>query len=208
MINKIQVYTSISGNYDHVRNDSSMLHLNNYSRFDLPKLNAKIYKVLPNMFINSEFSIWIDGNVKLKCDPEVYIDMMKGKDILVFSHPDRDCIYQEAKVCSELGLDDKKIINKQVARYRKQGWKEHNGLASCRLIVRRNTEEINKLNALWWSEICAGSVRDQISFPFIYRDRVQYIDHPDSYDNEYFKVLPHKITLKNKIRFKLTGKFY
>jgi hypothetical protein len=208
MKNKIQVYTSISGGYDNFLGDPEVLLLDKYDRFKNPKANAKIYKIIPHMFIESEFSIWIDGNVRLKCNPEVLIDMMKDKDILVFRHPNRDCVYQEGMLCAKLGLDDKEVISKQLSRYRDKGWKEHNNLASCRLIVRRNTEEINKLNSLWWSEICSGSVRDQISFPFVYQDFVQYVNHPNSYDNEFFKVFPHKIKLKNKIRFKLTGKFY
>ncbi len=127
---------------------------------------------------------------------------------MVFKSPNGDCLYEEANRCKDSGLDATSVIEKQVARYKEEGWPKNNGLGACRLIVRRHTSKMNNLNALWWSEICAGSFRDEISFPFVYGDSVKYINHPDSYDNKFFTVSPHKITLINKIRFKLTGKFH
>jgi hypothetical protein len=207
MNNKIQVYTSITGNFDRNLNNKDVLFFNHYNRFKHHKLNAKIYKAMPHLFLDSEYSIWIDGNVQLNCDPHRLVDMMNGKDLLVFKQPDRDCLYEEAKACIKLELDNERVINEQIDRYLKQGWPKNAGLGSCRLIVRKNTKNMNNLNATWWSEICRGSMRDQISFPFVYRNSVQYIDHPNSYDNEFFKIFPHKITLLNKVKFKLTGNF-
>ena len=207
MNNKIQVYSSITGNFDKKINHKDVIFFNQYKRFKHPKLNAKIYKVMPHLFLDSEYSVWIDGNVKLNCDPSVFLNMMNGKDLLVFKQPDRNCIYEEAKTVIKLKLDEQSVVNEQIDRYLEAGWPKSAGLGSCRLIVRRHTSAMNKLNAIWWSEICRGSMRDQLSFPFVYKDKVQYIDHPESYENEFFSVLPHHITIKEKIRFKLTGMF-
>ena len=204
---EFQVYTAITGNFDNVVNGDKII-FKDYSQFKYQKLNAKIYKALPHLFLDSKYSIWIDGNIQLNCDPHMLVDMMNGKDLLVFKHADRDCLYEEAKVCIKSKLDNERVINEQINRYLKQGWPKNAGLGSCRVIVRKNTKNMNNLNAIWWSEICRGSKRDQLSFPFVYKDNVQYINHPESYDNEFFSVLSHKITLKNKIRFKLTGSFH
>jgi len=162
---------------------------------------------MPHLFLDSDYSIWIDGNVKLNCDPSKFLDMMNGKDLMVFKQPDRNCIYEEAKTVIKLKLDSEKVVKQQIDRYFKAGWPKDAGLGSCRLIVRKHSSEMNKLNAIWWSEICRGSMRDQISFPVVYKDKVHYIEHPESYDNEFFSVKPHNITLKEKIRFKFTGSF-
>ena len=189
------VYTAITNNFD-LPADSNILNFNGYSKFRDPRRNAKIYKALSNHYIHTPYNIWIDGNVKLNCDPEVLIEMMGDKEALVFSHPARDCIYDEAKICIQAKKDSADVINTQVGHYHDLGYPPHNGLASCRLIVRKNTEQIAQLNALWWAEICAGSVRDQISFPFIFRDLVKYIPHPASLDNEFFTVKKHRKSIR------------
>jgi hypothetical protein len=205
---RIKVYTAVTANFDHIDDVLNRTIYNKYAQFRQPRLNAKIYKVLPHLFMNCEYSIWTDGNVQLNCNPEDLVALMEGKDIMVFKNPNGDCLYEEANRCKDSGLDVTSVIEKQVARYKEEGWPKNNGLGACRLIVRRHTSKMNNLNALWWSEICAGSFRDEISFPFVYGDSVKYINHPDSYDNKFFTVSPHKITLINKIRFKLTGKFH
>ena len=187
---KIQVCSSITANYDKHINDNRRLFLH-YSKFKDPRLNAKIYKILPHYFMDTDFSIWIDGNVRLNCKPELLIDMMEDKDIMVFRHPNRNCIYEEATVCKEHNLDSHEVIDAQMDRYKKLKWGNEKGLGSCRIIVRRNSEKIKQLNNLWWAEITSGSLRDQLSFPVVFDKNIKYIDHPDSYNNEYFTINSH-----------------
>tara|TARA_B110000008_G_scaffold278548_1_gene322711 strand:- start:935 stop:1555 length:621 start_codon:yes stop_codon:yes gene_type:complete len=203
---KIQVYTAITGNFDNEIPDDKII-FRDYGEFKSPRLNAKIYKLLPHLFMDCEYSLWIDGNVKLNCKPEVLFKLMGDKDILVFKNPNGDCLYEEADRCIEHDLDNRSLIKKQVSRYKDSGYATNSGLGACRIILRKHTPLINSLNSQWWSEVCAGSFRDEISFPYVYRDNVRYIEHPESYDNEFFTVLPHKITFIQKIRFKLTGSF-
>jgi hypothetical protein len=188
---KIQVYSSITANYDKHINDNRRLFLH-YSKFKDPRLNAKIYKILPHYFMDTDFSIWIDGNVRLNCKPELLIDMMEDKDIMVFRHPNRNCIYQEAAICKKLKLDDEQVIDTQMNRYKELKWSEEMGLGSCRIIVRRHVKNIETLNCKWWAEITSSSIRDQLSFPIVFDKNIKYIEHPDSYDNQYFTVLPHR----------------
>ena len=61
---KLQVYTAITDNFDNVISGEKII-FKDYSQFKNPRLNAKIYKLLPHLFLNSEYSLWIDGNVKL-----------------------------------------------------------------------------------------------------------------------------------------------
>ena len=185
---KIKVYSSITDNVDPIRTDVQLF--SDYDRFKEPRLNAKIYKILPHLFFDTGWSIWVDGNVLLHKSPEEYVNMVKksGFEIGVFRHPRRNCIYVEAELCGRRNLDDPKIIEAQMQRYRQGGYKENAGLAWCGLIIRKHTANINRLNEKWWAEICTGSVRDQISFPYVFRDAVYYLPKQKrNFDsNKYF----------------------
>lgn len=208
---EIQVYSAITASYDKYNDSNNRKVFSNYGRFINPRLNAKIYKVLSHRFIDANFSVWVDGNVTLNCMPELLVEMLEDKEILVFKHPDRNCIYKEAIVCKEHRLDSARVIDSQMNRYRKLKWGAEKGLASCRIIVRKHSKNIEFLNNNWWAEITSGSVRDQLSFPVVFDKNIKYIDHPDSYNNEYFTVDHHKelnwIQRKKKRFFSLFNQY-
>jgi hypothetical protein len=111
------VYTANTGDYDTTRDD--ILCFKDYHRFISARMNAKIYKVLYYQFIQTEWSIWIDCNRFLKVSPEYLIELCGDKDICVFEHPDRNCIYEEANVCKYYCLDYNNIIDNQISKYQR-----------------------------------------------------------------------------------------
>ena len=179
------IYTAITNQFDIPRN--SIKCFTEYNKFKSPVLNAKIYKILSHLFIDDEYSIWIDGNLFLKVEEKELIKLLGDKDIAVFQNPYRDNIYEEADECKRLKLDDNKIIDEQIKRY----GNSVEGLGACYLIIRRNTKEIKRLNEKWWAEICRGSVRDQISFPYVFRDNVKYLPKRNPFDNKFFSRIGH-----------------
>jgi len=196
---KIIVYTSIIGNKDKNRND--IMVFNSYKHFKDPVRNAKIYKVLPHLFLDTDYSIWVDGNVFLNVQPEEMIKKMGNKDIAVFEYtnyePVKD-IYDEANTVIELNLDNPKIVLEQINRYKKSGYKNNEGLGYCFMIIRKHSKKIDRLNEQWWAEICRGSRRDQLSFPFVFGNEVKYIDWPK---NKHCITRPgHKITFLKKVK--------
>ncbi len=188
------IYTAISDGKDKPRDDIKCF--TDYDRFTTGRMNAKIYKVLPHLFMNEEYSVWIDGNLTLKASEQEMIDLLGDKDIAVFQNPYRSNIYQEAMECMRLGLDKEDVIKEQIDRYKFEEFNDKK-LGACFLIIRRHTEEINRLNEKWWAEICRGSSRDQISFPYVYRD-VNYLDVVDPFDNKYFTRVGHVKSNKPK----------
>lgn len=199
-----KVYSAVTGGFDNVENYNSRTTYKDCHRFKDERLNAKIFKVLSHRYISEQYSIWLDGNVELTCTPEELIELMGDKDVLVFKHPERNCIYDEAVVCKSLHLDSHSIIDSQVSRYRLLGWPINAGLASCRIIVRRNNDVIEQCNNKWWAEITSGSVRDQLSFPVVFDKHIKYIEHPDSYNNEFFTVYPHSgLSVVKRVRLKI-----
>ncbi len=178
------IYTALSGNKDAPRDDIPCF--TDYEKFLNPARNAKIAKILPHLFMQTEWSIWVDANIHLKVPAEVLLEKLGDAEIGVFPHPDRKCLYDEAQKCIEWKKDDPATIKNQVERYIQEGFPENSGLAACGVLVRKHTEKINRLNERWWAEICRGSVRDQISFPYVYRDSIKYFEPVNLWDNQYF----------------------
>lgn len=181
----IQTYSAVTNNYSPIVFNGDLLFYGK-DLFKHSRRNSKIYKVLPHMFLsNHTWSVWVDANIRLNISPGELVSIAK-KDVLVFRHPDRNCLYEEAQVCIDAGLDDKQTILEQTQRYRNERFPLEAGLAICGVLVRKNTEKVRRLNELWWTEICCGSHRDQISFPYVFRD-VQYIEGVNCYEpNQYF----------------------
>jgi hypothetical protein len=187
----IVIYTAITGNYDslkeqpriatHGANCIAFVDRPYHSRgwqtrpvhagFDNPRRNAKIHKVLPHVYFpDAQYSLWIDGSVTIRFDfpierlIEIYL---ADCDLAVFQHRRRTCIYQEASVCLQQQLDTPDIILRQIGRYTQEGYPSNAGLAECPILLRRHTAAVNTFNEVWWEEIQRGSIRDQLSFPYV-----------------------------------------
>lgn len=185
----ITVYSAICGEKDHPRDD--VLCFNAYDRFRNPRLNAKIYKVLSHQFVDSEYSIWIDGNMRLLVPPEELVEMMGDADCAVFRHPERDNIWDEADIIIERQKDNSIPVREQMVAYRRTTFRKKD-LGMCGLIVRRHTEEIIQRNERWWSEICRFSVRDQLSFPIVFDGAVRYFDSIPLTGGRFFSRAKHQ----------------
>jgi hypothetical protein len=157
-----------------------------YDKFYSPRRNSRIHKILAHQYVDTKYSIWIDGNLRLLSTPESLVERyLDGYDLAVFKHPVRSCIYKEAVVCAERGLDDKKILLEQVKKYSTENFAEEKGQAECMMLIRRHTPKVEVFNNYWWSEHCRFSVRDQISFMYAVDKaalRVNFID-------EQFKII-------------------
>jgi hypothetical protein len=92
---------------------------------------------------------------------------MSDENFVVMKHPFKICAYAEAAACVHLEMDSPYTINKQVKRYRLDGYPENNGLNMGGILLRRKNIKISRFNNKWWKEITNGSIRDQISFPYV-----------------------------------------
>jgi len=130
---------------------------------------ARHYKTLPHRYLpDADVWIWIDSNVRLRMHPLTLIKRyLKDNDLVAFKHWDRDCLYTEAAFCAKHGKDKRDILEAQMARYLKDGMPKRWGLAATRVVIRRNTPAVRELDESWWDEIERGSVRDQVSFPYV-----------------------------------------
>lgn len=176
-----------------------------YDRLKDNRRNSRAPKILAHQFIDSEYSIYIDGNMALTKPPEELIERyLKNHDIAVFKHPLRDCIYGEAMKCATAGLDDPEVIIEQASTYERKGYAKNKGLCECGVILRRHTSKVAEFNNAWWSEYTRHSVRDQISFMYAVDTvgiRVNMIeevwglseDGRTAFRSDFIKMYPHTI---------------
>jgi hypothetical protein len=183
---KIAVYTSITGDYEPIRHKQNTLGakyflfsdkyewspvwstLKSTELFEDPRRNARFHKILPHLYFpNYDVWIWIDGSIEVIASPEYLVrNWLKGYDMVVLKHPDRNCIYKEAEVVKGKGYDYGGLIDSQMAKYRSGGYPAKNGLSETKIVMRYNTPEVVKFNKMWFYELATGSLRDQLSFDY------------------------------------------
>lgn len=173
------IYTSSCGQYADKFQRTDILCFKGEGIFNNPVMEAKIYKILPHLFLPGfDYWIWIDANIKLKVSIEEAITkFLRDSDMAIFKHPSRGGAYQEAKEILHQANNWpssrfnnpylKSKIAQQYDFYESVGFPSGFGLWECNFIIRRNTPEVNQLMNAWWAYICRWQWRDQISFPYI-----------------------------------------
>ena len=191
MVNVV-VFTCIFGDYDELNDPLIVDESIEYVCFtDNPKIKSNIWdvriikpciqndshksskfvKICGHKFLQGfDYSLYIDGNMILKTAPDIP-SILNGKAIAVEIHPSRNCIYDEVSACDRLKKDSLFVMNKQIKEYQSLGFPAHAGLFECGVLARdwRNQEMIN-LCEIWWQHVLVYSKRDQLSFPFVFKD--------------------------------------
>jgi len=198
MLNKKVIYTVITGGYDNLIEQPSVKGYDFVCFTDNPNLKSITWQIRPlpeglegltsvkqqrNIKILAhkylpeyDFSIYIDGNVQIIGDVNKFVkeNCAKSKGyIFIGKHPDRDCIYEEAKACIYAKKDDSHLMADQVIAYHKEGMPLHYGLTQNCIILRyHNNENCKRLMELWWNEVKEKSHRDQLSLYYcLWKDR-------------------------------------
>lgn len=214
-ISEITVYTAIFGDYDRLLNPvivnpnvkyvcftdnenitSDIWEVHYVKRqYESPIVESRMYKMLPHLFIESEYSMWVDANICLLDDPLRYANCyLKNGDFLLIPHGERDCIYEEAAICITLHRASTKDLVYQMKEYIEKGCPEHVGLFLGGVLVRRHhTEQIKDFDELWWKEFLTYSKRDQVSLGYLLWKKQLPISlcDIDIYNNSIVKVVNH-----------------
>jgi len=185
-MNKICVYSCITNEYELRLNEQNFENADFYfftdkeatatkpwrekkavNLFTDPRRNARYHKLLSHeMFPEYDYSIWIDGSVVLKINPQDLVKEMGNADILTSYHPLRTKVVDEAEECKRLFLDIPSVIDTHVQKMFADGFKDNAGLAETKVVVRKNTPLVNEFNMIWFYTLVTGSLRDQLTFPY------------------------------------------
>jgi len=218
MNSKIVVYTALFGEYDDLKtppqpiNGCDFVCFTNNRKlkseiFDIRYLNIKgmdntrrnrMVKLLPHRFFSDyEYSLYLDGSVSIKRTDikEFTLTHLAKHNWAVFSHPSRNCIYEELDACIERQKDDPETMRRQIEFYRRQAHPEQYGLTQNTILLRRhNKPDIIRFSELWWQELERFSKRDQLSIPYVARkEQLDYTLLPGTIrNNDYFEIHHHK----------------
>lgn len=195
-MSKIVVYTCITGKYDWLLpplfknsevdyvcfSDSYTCHAKGWQVLPIPdslkhlpsNLINRYIKIFPNKFFNDyEWSIYVDGNLRILGDLTVLVKEMeeKGERIGCPKHPDRSNIREEISACKQLGKfspKDLEVVDAQFKDYLKNGMPFNQPLTENNLIVRNhNCSEVKAVMEAWWKNLEKYTKRDQISLPYV-----------------------------------------
>ncbi len=188
---KIIVYTSNFGDYEPVKDpvsvdprvdyvlftDKENMQSRNWrvirlnEKLETPRRTSRLPKILPHKYLPPhDISVYIDSSLQIK-EGDVYRmvqECLGGREIALYRHYWRDCLYDEIDFCANSPERpvDKKICADLKLSYQQAGYPRNAGLFENALIVRKNTEPIQKLNEKWWEAYAQGPERDQLTFMY------------------------------------------
>ena len=188
-----------------------------------PSLSAKIPKFRPDLFIDTESSVWVDANFR---DPENWINsvsknILTGCDLALFKHPSRNSVSEEIIASSakfKYALID---FISQVEYYSGQGFTDTEGLYACGIIARNHTSQNVFLGNEWLLQNIIWNTQDQISLPYVlyklnitanlypgnlYKGKINFIGHSTNWTTRKNDIL-HYIKIIRSRKFKSSHKF-
>ena len=167
-----------------------------------PALTNRWYKIFPHeVFKDAEYSIYIDGNIRITGDLSQLIrEFRESRAALgVFSHLERTNIFEEVDACLELGKfddQDKERVKDQLGMYSDSGAPQDLPLTDNGIIFRWHKHpKLSEAMSSWWEQLQSFSKRDQISLPYvIWKDDLPVKKWNWSFrvENPYFEVYPHR----------------
>lgn len=227
---KICVYTCITGNYDdlkEVRINEGIDYIcftNNKkiksetwkiiyiedNKLDNHYLSRKI-KMLGDSYLDKNYtlSIYVDASIIFKKSVKEFLSNYFDleKDLLAAcKHSVRNSINEEAIACIEQKKDNEKTIRRQLSFYQEENFADNLGLLEMTLIIKRhNNPLVRKTMKLWFEMISKYSKRDQLSFMYcLFKTKLPFRVIPlNVWSNEYIEFTPHK-----KNNFDYTYKIY
>lgn len=219
---KIVVYTCIAGNYDRVIEPNFEFKNVDYILFTDEKIKSEKWKVLPipnncrqespvltNRYVKMhpheifgedyEYSIYIDGNIKVVGDVTPMTYVVKKLGLALHRHSMRDDIRKEVYACISQKKGNKQKLLEQLNDYKRDGFPKRFGMLECNVIVvRLDNDKAREILNDWWKEfIRSGSMRDQISLPYVIWKKGYTIDDIGNlgynvYRNPKLRKMEHK----------------
>ncbi|CAD6333185.1 unnamed protein product [Miscanthus lutarioriparius] len=148
------------------------------------RLNGKVPKLLLHrLFPNVQYSIWIDGKLKLVRDPYQVLERFlwrKNVSFAISRHYRRFDVFEEAEANKAGGKYDNTSIDYQIEFYKGEGLTHYSSAKlpitsdvpeGC-VIIREHIPITNLFTCLWFNEVDRFTSRDQLSFSTV-RDKIR-----------------------------------
>ena len=201
---KVLIYTSVFGDYDPPQQHVEQNIETYFMRFSQPheelgdnnRMQAKYYKVLLHRILgvdnHFDYTIWIDGSIRI-ISPNFakYMVSQAKKSWAMFTHPWRDCIYDETLEAHDMKKYLHLPMMEQMKEYEAHGMPRHFGMTSATIIC-RNTKNMSVVgyDEMWWREILYWGEKDQIPLQYVMWKTGGKINHCDKplFNNGLFTI--------------------
>lgn len=136
------------------------------------KLSRSVW-VLNHRYVGEyDISISTGGQMYPNCNLDNFIKKFlpvdEKVDMAMHDRGIRKGVYEEAAACKRKKKDIRKIIDKQMNFYRKEGLPDNTGILSSGIIIRKhNRPNVEEHCERWWEQIKRWSHRDQLSFNYV-----------------------------------------
>ncbi|HUF55777.1 MAG TPA: glycosyltransferase, partial [Thermohalobaculum sp.] len=132
-----------------------------------PRRAARFVKTHPHRLLAGyDVAVWLDSNIVIR-GPEPYamLDAFLASDraVACIPHPRRSSVFEEGAECIARGMDDREILEAQLARYRGAGFDCDDLIETNLMMLKLRDPRVADFLDGWWAEIERGSRRDQIS---------------------------------------------
>ena len=208
----VAVITAVLGGMDEPKPFPEQ-DFNGYDRFIVTgsshgpaRVRARYFKLQSHkIFSGYDAFIWIDGNIQIKTAQFIaeMIEALEDNDIAISRHPERGCIYEEARFIAQ-GIEtgsaylcaryDHREILDQAEAY-SQSFPANAGLYWCGIFARKASVKTNIFFDGWWAE-CHHWPRsiDQVPFPYLAQKMglsIAVISWGAFNDNPTYRRVPH-----------------
>ncbi|MCM1415719.1 MAG: DUF616 domain-containing protein [bacterium] len=189
-LNKIAVYTCITGGYDKLMQPCVVEECCDYYVIsDDPDMGGGVFRyvnvdtVVPDcsmsakdknryckmhpheIFPKYDFTIYMDGSIRIKNPIAHFINNIGASGLSIHRHKIHDCIYIDGIFAEWLGVVEKEKIIRELKRYMEEGLPRKFGMCECMMIVSDLQNKTGRqLYRKWHEEYQKGAGRDQFSF--------------------------------------------
>lgn len=227
---KVAVYSCIIGGYDDVKEpayinkqccdfymvtDGEVGDESAWKKIDINEIHgldgldnrgkARYVKTHPHvLFPEYDYSVWIDGSLKVIADVMPIIGSMGEAWFGVHTIQNGiDCVYDSiyAEIAEKAEKGD---ILRQIRYYKRQGYPAHNGMYETGVLIRKhNNDRCIKTMEYWWKQMSHFTLRDQMSINYVlWKNKISeseiYILGDNVYMNPRFFWEPHKMYRSEK----------
>ena len=171
-------FTTITNNYDELR-DPYVSDGWEYVVFSDRHLESDIWncivtdkhnrelKIKPNTEMHRTLNLYVDGSIQIIGDLNEFISEVP-QWWSMWKHPHRNTLKQEAKAVVKLKGMNQALVDQQMDRYKKAGFKDI-GLAACGVILRDLSDQVVRdMCNDWYDEWLNSCGRDQLSMPYVF----------------------------------------
>lgn len=160
-----------------------------------PQRTGRYFKCLGHrLFPMADRSVYFDASFMFVRPLERLLHDHARVKFGLFKHLNHSDISAEAEACIKQDKDDPDVLMHQVFRYRGDGLPEPSDCYATGVLIRDLSDPaVGKVNEMWCQEIAKGSVRDQISLPYVFWKQCfrPSVIQGDVFYNNYLVPRPH-----------------